>query len=310
MKIFIRDSLARLFRALPSFRGKQKVGLALTSLLTNYDNEPECIVTLKMRDNSIMCIDLRSFERSVFFTGEYDYALIQRLSSILKPGCTVLDVGANIGFYSVALGLKLKKMSGDSNSKIYAIEAVESNFARLKNMIKINELVNIVYPINIALGNRQGEVLFHMTDEGKSTTGNAIWVKENKNLTKMKKGDCMSYMTRLDDFVKTHEIENCELIKVDIEGAEFDFLLGGRDFINKCRPIIFSEFNTCLANKFGYSFIDLSKYMKSQNYKLYQQKGLNNFVFIEELLTNLSNILMIPEERENTNLFEQLGIEK
>jgi len=303
MRILIRDSLASLFRVLPPLRGKNRIGLPLIHLLTNYQVEKECIVTLKMRDGSLMQIDLRSFEEKVFLTGEYDFGIIQRLSNILEPGCTIFDVGANIGFYSIALGRKLKNVSG---SKIWAIEAVQSNFNRLTRMVELNELKDIISPVNIALGNMQGEVLFHMTDEGKSSTGNAIWVKEG--IPHSRQPHTKAYMTRLDDFTKENNINKCDLIKVDIEGAELDFILGGTNFINKTLPLIFSEFNPDITKEFGYSFTDFSQLMKSYKYNLYRQQGLKNFVPIEKNLTRLSNIIMIPQVKSNKTLLEQLGI--
>lgn len=160
MKLVLRNSLAKLFRSLPRFRGKSKLGSLLIHPLTNYQIEEECIMTVPMRDGSIMEIDLRNFEKDAFFTGEYDYNLIQKLSKLLKSSCTLLDVGANIGFYSIALGNQLKRSF--HNSKIWSFEPVQSNFDRLNCMIQANQLDEIVHLFKVALGNQEGEVSFHL----------------------------------------------------------------------------------------------------------------------------------------------------
>jgi FkbM family methyltransferase len=305
MKLLIRDSIAKFFRTLPPFKGKNKVGIFFINLLTNYQSDQECIVTFGMRDRGIMRIDLRTFERQAFFTGEYDYGIIQRLSSILKPGCTVLDVGANIGFYSIALGLRLKQLS--SGAQLWAIEPITSNFKRLVEMIDINELEDIVKPVNCAFGNQEGEVLFHLESKANSETGNAVWIKEsNANFLQT---NCISYMTKLDDFAIKNHITSCELIKLDIEGAELEFLQGASEFVSKFRPIIFSEFNPYWVQTFKYSFEDLCDFMTLRHYHLYKhRREKNDFVSIQEPLTKLSNFIMIPEEKLIQSLFEKLGM--
>ena len=101
----MRDSITKICLALPSFRGKNRIGFPLIQWTTDYQNEKDCIVTVRMRDGSQMYIDLRSrCERKVFFTEEYDDGIIQTLSQILEPGFTIFNVGANLGFYPIAWG--------------------------------------------------------------------------------------------------------------------------------------------------------------------------------------------------------------
>ena len=96
MKTAIRNSLAYFFRTLPDFKGKLRLGPAIVPLMTNYLNEQECLVTIKMRDDTIMSLDLRSYlEQKVVFSCEYDADIINAISSILKPHSNVLDIVAS-----------------------------------------------------------------------------------------------------------------------------------------------------------------------------------------------------------------------
>ncbi len=305
MKIATRNLLAYFFRSLPYFKGKNRLGTALIPLMTNYDVEQDCLVTIKMQDSSIMRLDLRSLlEQKVFFTGEYDGGIIQILSEILNPGIVIFDVGANIGLYSIPLGEKLKKIAG--KSQIWAFEPVTSNFNRLVNLVEANKLTNIVYPVNTALGNEEGKIQLCMGDKkNNSSTGNAVLLKGT--LVEQEISTCSSTMTKLDNFVGKHHIEKCDIIKVDIEGCEMDFLLGGMNFIQKTRPIIYGEFNPFWVKYFGYSFVDVAELVIPWEYKLYQQVGRKKFVEIKEVKEDIEDVLMIPQEK-STDILSKLRI--
>ncbi|MDJ0733710.1 MAG: FkbM family methyltransferase [Nostocaceae cyanobacterium] len=305
MKLTVRNSLAAFFRTLPYFPGKYRLGPKLIPLLTNYEIEKDCMVTCKMHDGSIMHLDIRSFtEQKAFFAGEYDGGIIQRISSILKPGSTVFDIGANIGFYSIALGRNLKKLAG--GSKLWAFEPVAPNFSRLSKLVEINDLENTVYPVNIALGNQEGEIPLCMVDESNhANTGNAFWVKEGMTFTT--EVTCSSKITQLDKFVRENNLQKCDFIKVDIEGAELDFLLGGKNFINKTRPIIYAECNSYWTKEFGYSFLDVADLVGSWKYNLYRQIGRKNFVKIKKNHGSSTDVLMVPQE-QTPDILNSLGV--
>lgn len=289
------NTLGSVSRTMPHFRGKNKLMMSLLPYLVDNNIEKECLKTIKMRDGSMMLIDLRNFEKKVFFTGLYEPGIMNVLFSIIKPNSTVFDVGANIGFYSINLGRRLKEMS--EGSKLYAFEPVKTNFQRLEYLIELNELTNLIIPFNIALGNTQGEISLHL--EGKGSTGNAFWVRGD--LEKPELSNCSSKITKLDTFVQENHIKECDLIKVDIEGAELDFLKGGANFINTCRPIILSEFNPYFVQAFGYSFKDIADIASSWGYKLYEKKRLEkSLIPIEKVYSSspeIKNILMIPKEK-------------
>ncbi|NJO95304.1 MAG: FkbM family methyltransferase [Pleurocapsa sp. CRU_1_2] len=109
-----------------------------------------------------------------------------------------------------------------------------------------------------------------------------MWIKDE--VQEPKCSTCTSEITKLDIFAQQNKVQACDLIKVDIEGAELEFFLGGRNFINKYRPIIWSEFNPYHANRFGYSFREISDLASNWGYDLYKQKNRKN----------LGSLLKIP----------------
>jgi FkbM family methyltransferase len=295
LKLKIRDTLASFFRSMPNFKGKQSLGVIITSVLTNYNDPQECFVTVEMFDGSLISLDLRGLEKFAYFTGSWDYDILKQLLKILMPNDVVLDIGANIGFYSIALGLQLKKLGG---GKLYSFEPVQPNFLRLKHQIAQNDLEQIISLFNLALGNEEGEISLYMRSDNNSSTGNAFCVGDNENKLK---ANYSSRLTKLDTFAKENGIDRCNLIKVDIEGGEFNFFGGGENFITKTRPIILSEFNPYFAEQYGYDFQDIIRLASSWRYDLYEQKR-DKFVLIEDNLTDFANFLMIPEEKKDFSL--------
>lgn len=304
LRSIVRNSIAAPLRALPYFRGKYRLAPVLIPLLTDYQNEQDCLVEVKLRDGSLMRIDLRSFtEQRSFFAGDYDGGLLKRFASILQPDSVVLDVGANVGFYSISLGRKLKTLGG----KLWAIEPVSPNYDRLVYNIQLNHLEETVFPLQTALGNQTGWIQLHLskgTDE-LSTTGNAVLCQGNT--ATVVESNCSAPITTLDALARTHNITACDFIKVDIEGAELEFLRGGQKFLATHRPIIYGEFNPDWCQQFGYSFLDVAEFFSSWNYHFYQQIGRDCFIPVQTITPTLQDVLLIPAETSVETL-AKLGV--
>jgi FkbM family methyltransferase len=294
----LRDATATVLRALPYFRGKYRLGPALLPWITDYYNEQDCLVKVQLRDGSWMRLDLRSFpEQKAFFAGDYDGGLMRRFAAILNANSTVLDVGANVGFYAIALGRQLQQLG---TGKLWAIEPVPTNCDRLRQNIQLNQLDNTVFAIQTALGNQTGTIPLHLTrgKDNLATTGNAFICQDAPN--------CTAPITTLDALAEQHYITTCDLIKVDIEGAELEFLRGAQQFISRCRPIIYGEFNPVWCREFGYSFLEVAALIADWDYRIYRQAGRDRFVPATPTPT-LEDVLLVPAEISSA-LLAQLGV--
>ncbi len=251
-----------------------------------------------------MRIDVRSkTEQWAYWTGEYDTDVISRLATCLQEHCTVFDVGANIGFYSIALGKNLAGLNG----KLHAFEPVPNNYARLQECINLNQLGNTITAHNIALGSEEGMIELYMVTDNNASTGNAVVLKEKVITEDKLKGNATARITQLDSYVQEQGIEACHLIKIDVEGAEVMFLRGGESFLSKTRPIIYGEFNPHWLKQFGHSFLDVVNIVKPWDYRIFkQQKGVR-FTEVMQPEVGLADILLCPAETPNSVLSE-LGI--
>lgn len=262
----LRDLLAAGFRRVPQFRGKAVISQMLQHLLTNYQDQDDCLVTFSMNNRTVMRVDLRSYtERTAFWSGCYDEEELNWITHQLGDRPVILDVGANIGFYSVPLGMAARRLGG----RVYSFEPVPSNFERLTWLIEQNQLSDVVTAYRIALGSRDEEITLYL-DTVDAETENAVAKPCRLNGRK-----CAASMTSLDSFVKEHPISACRAIKVDVEGGEFAFLQGARAFIAQHRPLLFVELNHYWMQQFGWSEADLMSELAPYGYRLARKTGKN-----------------------------------
>jgi FkbM family methyltransferase len=193
-----------------------------------------------------------------------------------------LNVGSHIGSVCLPISLHINKVT--------AIEAYPPTYNHLCENIKINNIIN-VNAINIAVGNIEEDIYF-MSDEKICTIENKNRVLNNSggmhvlsehdiknnirsgNLSDKK---IKNKMNKLDNL----EVDNFDIMLVDIEGLEYDFLLGSTEKIKKNKPIIIIEiWNDRKRNieKMIESQETVINYIKSLNYKLIQNID-DDFIF-------------------------------
>jgi len=147
-----------------------------------------------------------------------DKKLINFLKEHVKPGMTVVDIGANVGFYSVLFS----KIVGE-NGRVHAFEPDKLNFKHLTS--KTRKLKNVVAN-NAAVSDKTGKIKLYQSDLNveHQTFDNG----EGKSFTEI---NCIS----LDDYFKNGE--SIGLIKTDTEGYDYFVIEGMRELIKKQKKI-------------------------------------------------------------------------
>jgi FkbM family methyltransferase len=98
-----------------------------------------------------------SKELAIFAKRELEHRVI--LTSLLRPGMTVWDLGANIGYYAI-MEAKLVGPTG----KVYAVEPSPKNRILLERNIARNHLDRVIDVIPGAISNRNGEAIFYLSE--------------------------------------------------------------------------------------------------------------------------------------------------
>jgi len=137
---FIKASAAVLFRILfkiPFFRGRY-YGFH-KRIFQPYHLFAGVKKQIYYRENILLNVNLDDWiQQQVYFLGEYEKAETDYLYHVLKPGDTFIDIGANIGLFS----LNASKIVGNSG-KVYSFEAFKPNYIQFKKHIVQNKIQNI-----------------------------------------------------------------------------------------------------------------------------------------------------------------------
>lgn len=302
----LRDTAASLLRACPHFRGKARIGQALARAFRAAEGH-EPLKTVPLADGTRMLLDVRSeMQQGAFWTGEYDHDILRRLRAMLRPGSVVLDVGANVGFYSVALGHRLRQLGGGA---VYAFEPVRANYDRLTQNVALNGLQEVVRTHRLALGDSTGEIEMYTGWEGMEPTANAVMLSSGvpafiqENWPENRRVETASCRP-LDELAVEQGIAGCRLVKLDIEGAEVLFLRGASAFIQRHRPVVFGEFNAVWMQQFGHSYLDVAELAEQWAYRQYALAGPGRFREIPEPRAGIEHVLLIPKEAPAETLRE------
>lgn len=154
------------------------------------------------------------------------------------PDGVVVDIGANIGAFSL-------QAASIGARKIYSIEPEPKNFAELESNVKLNNFKDKIFTFQLGIGNFIGKAI--ISDEGGDST-----FKDGKPGTEV---DILT----LDKFFEDNQIENVNVLKIDVEGAEPEVILSAsKANLNKCKYIAI-EFDIRSGDKLGLVVMKLSE---------------------------------------------------
>ena len=264
------------------------------------------IVTAKMKDKTSMLVDLRTnTEYGAFFNGEYDSDLIRVIRLLLNPDYYFLDIGANIGFYSVAIGAYMK--SKESSGRVVAFEPMDANFNRLLDNLKVNDLGSYCLAYNIGLSNQSGDskiVLRQDFLDGSDTGNCSISINEKVDFGFNKKP---IKLERLDNFWAElfEEYLKIDIIKMDIEGHEDFCLEGGQKVLKEYRPTILMEVNKPYYETRSVNIDERFLPLIPEKYSIFRQsdakwRSLDSF----NECSNIDNVFLVPRERLNLDPYK------
>jgi FkbM family methyltransferase len=162
-----------------------------------------------------------------YIYGNWEPIATQAILSYAKRGMCAFDIGAHLGYYS----LLLAKCVG-SVGRVVSFEASPQNFSTLQRNISANNLNNVEL-VNLAVFSNCGTIGMSVSLEG---TSSGDW-----SICRKVKGDSIQVQTiSLDQFCEVNQVLP-DFLKIDVEGAEYDVLIGGRETIGRSRPTMLIE---------------------------------------------------------------------
>ena len=167
----------------------------------------------------------KGIARQLVINGTREQQLRYVLLKEIEPGMTILDIGANIGYYPI-MEAKLVGTTGF----IYAIEPSPDNFQQLLNNIKLNNLDAQFKTYNIGISSSVGQERFFLSTHSNLHT----FIRDGFNGSYTTKGVSDDYLevevTDLSTFLK--DKKNVDLIRMDVEGYEVEILEGLEEAIS------------------------------------------------------------------------------
>ena len=158
-------------------------------------------------------------------SGQYEPEVVAVFRSVLRPGMNVIDVGANIGFFTMLAAT----LVGPSGS-VLAVEPNPRNARMVEASRRLNGLAHITV-LQAAAG--RGTSLLSMHTSFSNGTTSAL---EDGAVLGSETVACLA----LDRVVQADR--PIHLIKADVEGAEYNALLGCQDILRRDRPVLVLEF--------------------------------------------------------------------
>ncbi|MEX2113683.1 MAG: FkbM family methyltransferase [Pirellulales bacterium] len=200
-------------------------------------------VTMELRMDEWFC-------RSIYFHA-FDILSSRTVFKSLRPGSVFVDVGANLGYYSLGAAQRVGE-----EGQVFAFEPNLTTLARLRRNVDLSQ-AGMIRVFDCALSDAPGQAVLHAPPEptmhGHASLVNQDWVDDVQTTVPVR---------RLDD-VLGQTLSRLDTIKIDAEGCELAVLRGAERLVRTFKPSILVELNRDTANSFGYSPLDIPRLLLS-----------------------------------------------
>jgi FkbM family methyltransferase len=218
----------------------------------------------KLHNGALMKVNpSEHIQQQLFWYGYYEKDVILAWESFTQKDFTVLDIGANAGYYSLIASKKVHQ--------VYAFEPSPLMRLQLEQNIALNGNQNIsVEPY--AASDQSGAATLYLS------------ANDNSGMTGMQPAENFSGTTELvkaitiDEWHITKGSPKIHMIKIDVEGAEMKVLEGMKGLLKRDQPGIFIEVVPELLRKYGHTTEGLFKFLGDLGYDPYEFPGNKNIV--------------------------------
>ena len=202
------------------------------------------IIKVKYRDDSDLSVIDEIFVDKMYRSAE------QIISNLESP---ILDIGAHTGLFSVYVSTL------NPNVKIFSLEPEPDNFTLMKENLKLNHCENVIVK-NVALvGNDEEKVSLYLSNNSHNHTT----LPPNHFTTKNPEEIKIS-ATNLNRIISQNKLDKIGLLKMDIEGAEFEIIKALDNNIIKVIKNIVVEYHEDANNKHA----DIENILRSYGFSI------------------------------------------
>jgi FkbM family methyltransferase len=203
-----------------------------------------------------------------------EYKELKNFIKLTQDKNTLLDIGCQFGSFSLTF------LSDSKTKQVYAFDGGDTPYLALTQIKMLNKLHNL-HVFNFLIGNQNKKI--------------ECYQEELQSLAI--KGNDVKNMFSIDMLCNLYNIEP-DVIKIDIEGAEFLALSGAQQTIIENKPIIFIEIHPKFLNHYNNTIDDIISFVDSINYKiidLNQQEVTDYKNTLQQETTDSNRTVWIPK---------------
>lgn len=249
----------------------------------------------RLHNNFYMLLNpTEHIQQQLFWYGHYEKELGELLKKIVRPGDVFLDLGANIGYFSLLVAIN------SPSANIISFEPAKDLFHYMNDNISLNNIKN-VSAINAAAGeiNEEKDLFISSPDN----SGMSSFHQPENYSGKKERVKVLS----MDEWFKTSGLSKIDIIKLDIEGSELAALKGMKEILQKQKPVLIVEVNPETLSMFNLRPSDIYDYLKQLNFEGFLILENGRFTHLSQPEINkTTNVLFI--HREKLKGYEKLEI--
>lgn len=202
------------------------------------------------RFNIIWKLDItEGIDFSIYLFGIFERDTSIAIKRLLKRNSVVIDIGANIGAHTLPIAKKI-----DSMGKVFAIEPTRYAYSKLIKNIKLNkDLADKIQADQLLLVNSNSvKKLNEVYSSWPLNKDSTLKHKVHQGVLMSTEG---SKTQTLDSYVELNNLSKIDIIKLDVDGNEFEVLSGAIKTLQLFKPILVME----LAPEQYTSYLDFTK---------------------------------------------------
>jgi FkbM family methyltransferase len=266
-----------------------------TRLCSHYPNwlgMPEIRLVASTRVGTVSCDPRDGVQSTLIERGEWEPTVSETICRILKPNDVFVDIGANIGYFS----LLAAQVVGEEGL-VLAFEPLPETLERLLDTCRRNQADNVLC-LGLALNDSRRLVTLHLSDDGQvGLTSMRAWGTRTRRVL-----SC-----RLDEVIEPALFKSVKLIKVDVEGAEMNVIQGmTKLFADGHRPYVICEVTDAFLRSCGASADALVEALASYGYELFatDRQAAESWTPLDvaDLPTEQFDMLCVPPGEDATPL--------
>src|SRR5215203_634444 len=217
-----------------------------------------------------------------YYEDGYEKENFQFITDNVKPGDIILDIGGHIGLYAVAFGKMVQPLG-----KVYSFEPTPQTNKILRKSVELNKLQNTVTVQNEAISKEKGETTFYISDLLMDNSNSLVNFSKPRSVHGIKVP-----LISIDDFSKTLS-RKVDFLKIDVEGAELDAVIGARETMQKDGPLAILALHPTQIKSKGDSLEQIWDVVTGYNYEvLHNGKKIDKDFFCRQ--QNLFDVWLQP----------------